>query len=67
MVRRVLSRYDKVPFLTLDGFSQVFYDDEPRNREVTKLGVTFVLVTNGVDRKTFDGGLESWRKGLIPT
>ncbi|GAA5976520.1 hypothetical protein JCM5350_001717 [Sporobolomyces pararoseus] len=42
----------------------VFFDDESRNREVTKLGVTFVLVGNGVSRRLFESGLESWRKGL---
>ncbi|GAA5898842.1 Mg-dependent acid phosphatase [Sporobolomyces salmoneus] len=42
----------------------VFFDDESRNREVTNLGVTFVLVGNGVNRALFESGLESWRKGL---
>ncbi|GAA6010260.1 hypothetical protein JCM11491_005416 [Sporobolomyces phaffii] len=42
----------------------IFFDDEPRNREVTKLGVTFVLVREGegVHRRLFESGLESWRK-----
>ncbi|GAA5965426.1 hypothetical protein JCM3765_002375 [Sporobolomyces pararoseus] len=42
----------------------VFFDDESRNREVTKLGVTFVLVSSGVNRRLFESGLESWRKGI---
>lgn len=36
--------------------------DEPRNREVTKLGVTFVLVPDGVHRQIFEAGIETWRK-----
>ncbi|KAI5481660.1 magnesium-dependent phosphatase-1 [Pseudohyphozyma bogoriensis] len=40
----------------------LFFDDESRNREVTKLGVHFVLVGNsGVTRKLFEQGLEQWR------
>ncbi|BGP14686.1 hypothetical protein JCM10213v2_002635 [Rhodosporidiobolus nylandii] len=43
----------------------LFFDDESRNREVTKLGVTFVLVPNGGTTRTlFETGLEAWRKGL---
>lgn len=41
----------------------VFFDDESRNREVSKLGVTFVLVPEGVNRSIFNRGLEDWRKG----
>ena len=41
---------------------QVFYDDEYRNSEVTKLGVMFVLVDRGLDHKVFDKGLEKWRR-----
>ncbi|SGY47104.1 BQ5605_C001g00496 [Microbotryum silenes-dioicae] len=36
--------------------------DESRNREVTKLGVTFVLVQNGMTKKLLESGIESWRK-----
>jgi len=43
---------------------QVFFDDESRNREVTKLGVTFVLVQSGVSRRLFESGLDAWRRGL---
>ncbi|CCG84308.1 protein of unknown function [Taphrina deformans PYCC 5710] len=41
----------------------VFFDDEKRNREVAQLGVTFVLVPNGVNKGVFQRGLEDWRKG----
>lgn len=34
---------------------------ESRNREVASLGVTFVLVPNGVDRRIFDKGIADWR------
>jgi magnesium-dependent phosphatase 1 len=45
---------------------QIFFDDESRNQEVaTKLGVTFVLVPNGVNKKLFERGLEQWRKGRL--
>ncbi|GAA5835865.1 hypothetical protein JCM9279_002125 [Rhodotorula babjevae] len=41
----------------------LFFDDESRNREVAKLGVTFVLVPNGgTTRQLFESGLEAWRK-----
>lgn len=40
----------------------VFYDDESRNKEVAKLGVTFVLVPDGVNSIIFQRGLEDWRK-----
>jgi magnesium-dependent phosphatase 1 len=40
----------------------VFFDDESRNRDVEKvLGVTFVLVRNGVDWKLFNKGIDMWR------
>ncbi|KAK4058280.1 hypothetical protein OIO90_000437 [Microbotryomycetes sp. JL221] len=42
----------------------LFFDDESRNKEVTRLGVTFVLVRDGVNRKLFESGLEAWRKQL---
>ncbi|ODQ52270.1 putative magnesium-dependent phosphatase P8B7.31 [Saitoella complicata NRRL Y-17804] len=40
----------------------VFYDDERRNVEVEKLGVTFVLVPDGVNRRIFEQGIEEWRR-----
>ncbi|KAH8925461.1 hypothetical protein BT69DRAFT_1307923 [Atractiella rhizophila] len=42
----------------------LFFDDEYRNSEVSKLGVTFCLVDEdiGVDWATFEKGLDLWRK-----
>jgi len=40
----------------------LFYDDEYRNREVESLGVTFILVRDGLHTKTFQQGLTEWRK-----
>ncbi|KAI6141606.1 magnesium-dependent phosphatase-1 [Pisolithus tinctorius] len=42
----------------------LFFDDERRNRNVEKLGVTFILVPEGrgVDNKLFEKGLDEWRK-----
>ncbi|KAF9810708.1 hypothetical protein IEO21_06842 [Rhodonia placenta] len=40
----------------------LFFDDESRNREVESLGVTFCLAPNGLDERTFQKGLNEWRK-----
>ncbi|KAH7886595.1 magnesium-dependent phosphatase-1 [Phlebopus sp. FC_14] len=42
----------------------LFFDDEPySNFEVEKeLGVTFITVRNGLDRPTFERGLQEWRR-----
>ncbi|KAF8632133.1 hypothetical protein AX15_002027 [Amanita polypyramis BW_CC] len=40
----------------------LFFDDEQRNKEVEKLGVTFCLVSEGIDITTFEKGIEEWRK-----
>lgn len=40
----------------------LFFDDETRNREVESLGVTFIWVVDGLDKKTFHAGLKEWRK-----
>ncbi|KAJ3982087.1 magnesium-dependent phosphatase-1 [Lentinula detonsa] len=40
----------------------LFFDDEHRNKEVEQLGVTFCLVRNGLDDRTFEQGLAEWRK-----
>ncbi|RDB21708.1 putative magnesium-dependent phosphatase P8B7.31 [Hypsizygus marmoreus] len=40
----------------------LFFDDEHRNSEVEKLGVTFVLVPRGVNHAAFEKGLAKWRK-----
>ncbi|KAJ7328758.1 magnesium-dependent phosphatase-1 [Mycena albidolilacea] len=42
----------------------LFFDDEPRNREVEKLGVVFHLTPTGVDNATFDAGVEAWKKRI---
>ncbi|KAF8516881.1 magnesium-dependent phosphatase-1 [Gautieria morchelliformis] len=39
----------------------LFFDDERRNAEVESLGVTFVLVQNGLDIQSFEEGLTEWR------
>lgn len=36
-------------------------NSESRNREVASLGVTFVLVPEGVNRRIFEKGLADWR------
>ncbi|KZS95337.1 magnesium-dependent phosphatase-1 [Sistotremastrum niveocremeum HHB9708] len=40
----------------------LFFDDEPRNREVESLGVTFTLVKNGLTLNVFESGINQWRK-----
>ncbi|KAI0367100.1 magnesium-dependent phosphatase-1 [Pilatotrama ljubarskyi] len=40
----------------------LFFDDEHRNKEVESLGVTFCLVPNGLDDRSFERGLSEWRK-----
>jgi len=40
----------------------LFFDDEHRNKEVESLGVTMLLVKNGVTRQEVDRAVESWRK-----
>lgn len=41
----------------------LFFDDEARNREVERLGVTMILVPGGgTTRKLFEGGLAEWRR-----
>lgn len=41
----------------------LFFDDEYRNREVEKLGVTFILIgRDGVTRSVFERGVEEWRR-----
>jgi len=42
----------------------LFFDDEHRNKEVEKLGVTFVLVRNGMNKALLRSGLEQWRKNV---
>ena len=40
----------------------VFFDDERRNIEVSELGVSFVLVPDGMNQSVFKRGLNDWRK-----
>ncbi|RKU47641.1 hypothetical protein DL546_008727 [Coniochaeta pulveracea] len=40
----------------------LFFDDESRNREVEKLGVTMWLVRDGVSWAEVERGIEEWRK-----
>lgn len=41
----------------------LFFDDEFRNREVERLGVTFILIgSDGVTKSVFEKGLEEWRR-----
>jgi len=47
----------------IDYSEMIFYDDESRNKNVEKeLGVVFVWVRDGVNGKSFDKGVEAWRK-----
>ncbi|PPQ84485.1 hypothetical protein CVT26_003517 [Gymnopilus dilepis] len=44
-------------------FSQMlFFDDESRNAEVERLGVTFVHVPRGLTSQVFEQGLKEWRR-----
>ncbi|KAL4867749.1 hypothetical protein BDV12DRAFT_170774, partial [Aspergillus spectabilis] len=41
----------------------LFFDDEARNRNVeTELGVTFLLVRDGMTREEVDKGVRAWRR-----
>jgi magnesium-dependent phosphatase 1 len=41
----------------------LFFDDEVRNAEVERLGVTFYLIgSDGLTQKAFDQGIEEWRR-----
>ncbi|TFY66856.1 hypothetical protein EVG20_g4232 [Dentipellis fragilis] len=40
----------------------LFFDDEHRNKEVEELGVTFTLIRTALDDRTFEGGLDEWRR-----
>lgn len=54
---RAIHKKTEIPYTDM-----VFFDDERRNIEVAKLGVTFVLVPEGVNASVFHRGLEDWRK-----
>jgi len=40
----------------------LFFDDEPRNRDVEKLGVIMWLVRNGITWDELENGIHTWRK-----
>ena len=47
----------------LEYKDMIFFDDEARNAEVERLGVTFILIgSNGVTKSVFDEGIEEWRR-----
>lgn len=48
-----------VPFTEM-----LFFDDEPRNKIVEKLGVTMLLVDDGVSFRVLDAGIEQWRRAM---
>ena len=43
---------------------QLFFDDERRNKEVEKLGVTFIQVMegDGMSERLLETGLAEWRR-----
>jgi magnesium-dependent phosphatase 1 len=47
----------------LDYAEMLFFDDEPRNRDVEReLGVHMILVPKGVNHAVFDEGVIAWRE-----
>ncbi|OCB90247.1 magnesium-dependent phosphatase-1 [Sanghuangporus baumii] len=54
---RELHKRTKIPYSQM-----LFFDDERRNKEVEKLGVTFILAPHGLDEKLFETGLNEWRR-----
>lgn len=58
-----LRHFEKLQKATgLQYEEMLFFDDEKRNWEVEKLGVTMCWVPDGVNMKTFDEGVKEWRK-----
>ncbi|KAF8530229.1 magnesium-dependent phosphatase-1 [Hysterangium stoloniferum] len=58
-----IAHFKKIHERTGIPYSEMlFYDDEHRNREVESLGVTFILVRNGLNTETFQLGLTTWRR-----
>ncbi|KII84910.1 hypothetical protein PLICRDRAFT_57416 [Plicaturopsis crispa FD-325 SS-3] len=58
-----LTHFKKLHQKTGIPYSEMlFFDDERRNKEVESLGVTFCLVQNALDNRTFEKGLAEWRK-----
>ncbi|KAF5319346.1 hypothetical protein D9619_008481 [Psilocybe cf. subviscida] len=54
---RVLHQRTGVPYSEM-----LFFDDEHRNAEVQKLGVTFYHCPDGLTADVFDEGLRKWRR-----
>ncbi|KAH9933701.1 magnesium-dependent phosphatase-1 [Amylocystis lapponica] len=58
-----ISHFKKLHEKTGLPYSEMlFFDDERRNREVESLGVTFCLAAKGLDDRTFQHGLNEWRR-----
>ncbi|KAF8874393.1 magnesium-dependent phosphatase-1 [Gymnopilus junonius] len=54
---REIHKRTGVPFSEM-----LFFDDESRNAEVEKLGVTFCHVPRGLNSQIFEKGLKEWRR-----
>ena len=48
--------------MNTDFEEMLFFDDEPRNKNVEQLGVRFWLVDDGVSNHEIDNGVRHWRK-----
>jgi len=59
---KALHRKTGIPYSEM-----LFFDDERRNREVESLGVTFVLVSRGVNHQGFWDGVKQWRRRSAST
>jgi len=58
-----IEHFDQISTQTGIPFEEmVFFDDEPRNRNVEQLGVVMWLVRDGVCNDEVDKGILSWRK-----
>ncbi|KAF8879572.1 magnesium-dependent phosphatase-1 [Infundibulicybe gibba] len=58
-----LTHFKKLHEKTGIPYSEMlFFDDESRNREVEKLGVTFILTPRGLNNEAFEKGLNEWRR-----
>lgn len=61
-----LQHFKELQLHTGVTFDQMlFFDDESRNRDVERLGVTFVHVSNGVNWKVLQKGIEKWRSNTL--
>ncbi len=58
-----IRHFERLQKATGIGYEEMlFFDDERRNREVERLGVTMWLVPDGVNCEAFDRGVGEWRK-----